>query len=164
MHHPTRPAFWPQSVVSVGICVVSGCVHTAAAAPPPSQCVDYSAQPLPVGHELVFSRDSLQHIPMHGAWQFLNNVRASGAKWLLVGSYVTSAAPNQDVGAGGSVVVCWSVVVLLGGGVQRNLGSEGRGTVRSCMHAWNPSPLLFCLCCALVAVSSAYGRPISWLT
>ena len=65
------------------------------------QCVDYSAQPLPKGYDLVFSRDSLQHIPMHGAWQFLNNVRASGAKYLLVGSYATSAAPNTNIAAGG---------------------------------------------------------------
>lgn len=68
------------------------------------QCVDYSAQPLPKGYELIFSRDSLQHIPMHGAWQFLNNVRASGAKYLLVGSYVKSAAPNRNI-AGGRVLL-----------------------------------------------------------
>ncbi len=49
------------------------------------QCVDYANEPLPRGYELVFSRDSLQHIPLHGVWQFLNNVKASGAKYLLVG-------------------------------------------------------------------------------
>jgi hypothetical protein len=48
------------------------------------QCVDYANEPLPGGYELVFSRDSLQHIPLHGVWQFLNNVKASGAKYLLV--------------------------------------------------------------------------------
>lgn len=64
------------------------------------QCVDYSNQPLPSGYDLVFSRDSLQHIPMHGAWQFLNNVRVSGAKYLLVGSYIKSTDINTDVPAG----------------------------------------------------------------
>jgi hypothetical protein len=64
------------------------------------QCVDYANQPLPSGYDLVFSRDSLQHIPMHGAWQFLNNVKASGAKYLLVGSYIKEKQPNRDIVAG----------------------------------------------------------------
>lgn len=66
------------------------------------QCIDYSAQPLPRGYELVFSRDSLQHVPLHGAWQFLNNVKASGAKYLLVGSYLNSQSGNVDVPGGES--------------------------------------------------------------
>lgn len=45
-------------------------------------------QPLPQGYDLVWSRDSLQHLPLHATWQFLNNVRASGAKYLLVGTYL----------------------------------------------------------------------------
>lgn len=65
------------------------------------QCVDYANQPLPSGYDFVFSRDSLQHIPMHGAWQFLNNVKASGAKYLLVGSYIKSQEGNRDMTAGG---------------------------------------------------------------
>jgi hypothetical protein len=65
------------------------------------ECVDYANQLLPAGYELVFSRDSLQHLPLHSAWQFLNNVRASGAKWLLVGSYVEAApTSNVDIPAG----------------------------------------------------------------
>lgn len=76
--------------------------------------MDYSAQPLPKGYELVFSRDSLQHIPMHGAWQFLNNVRASGAKYLLVGSYVTTTAPNTNIAGGG-----WGGFLLGGVAVQQ---------------------------------------------
>lgn len=64
------------------------------------QCVDYSAQPLPSGYDLVWSRDSLQHVPLHGTWQFLNNVRASGAKYLLVGSYVNSTQKNVDIVGG----------------------------------------------------------------
>lgn len=37
---------------------------------------------------------------MHGAWQFLNNVKASGAKYLLVGSYITDKRPNTDIVGG----------------------------------------------------------------
>jgi len=65
------------------------------------QCVDYSNQPLPSGYDLIFSRDSLQHIPMHGAWQFLNNVKASGAKYLLVGSYIKNSEPNFNIAKAG---------------------------------------------------------------
>lgn len=65
------------------------------------QCIDYANQPLPSGYDLIFSRDSLQHLPMHGAWQFLNNVKASGAKWLLVGSYITATSPNGNIARAG---------------------------------------------------------------
>jgi hypothetical protein len=34
---------------------------------------------------------------MHGAWQFLNNVKASGAKYLLVGSYIKGKHPNFNI-------------------------------------------------------------------
>lgn len=64
------------------------------------ECVDYANQLLPSGYDLVFSRDSLQHVPMHAVWQFLNNVKATGAKWLLVGSYVNSIRPNIDIKGG----------------------------------------------------------------
>jgi hypothetical protein len=67
---------------------------------PATQCIDYASQPLPKGYDLVFSRDSLQHVPLHGTWQYLNNVRASGAKYLLVGSYVKVPWPNQNVPGG----------------------------------------------------------------
>jgi hypothetical protein len=63
-------------------------------------CVDYASQPLPSGYDLVFSRDSLQHVPLHAVWQFLNNVRNSGARWLLVGSYVKSPDPNKVITPG----------------------------------------------------------------
>lgn len=36
----------------------------------------------------MWNRDSLMHLPYKGTWAFLNNVRASGAKYLLVGSYI----------------------------------------------------------------------------
>lgn len=48
----------------------------------------------------MWSRDSLQHVPFHAAWQFLNNVRASGAKYLLVGSYLRHKGRNVDIAAG----------------------------------------------------------------
>jgi hypothetical protein len=40
---------------------------------------------------------------MYGAWQFLNNVKASGAKYLLpaVGSHSKSVAANRNIPAGG---------------------------------------------------------------
>eukprot|EP00775_Hariotina_reticulata_P009452 gene9452-9618_t len=52
------------------------------------QCIDYSNQNLPAGYDLVFSRDSLQHVPHHATWMYLNNVKASGARYLLAGSYI----------------------------------------------------------------------------
>lgn len=64
------------------------------------QCIDYSAQSLPSGYQLIWSRDSLQHVTWHAVWQFLNNVRASGAKYLLVGSYIKENGAN-DVVLGG---------------------------------------------------------------
>jgi hypothetical protein len=51
----------------------------------------------------VFNRDPLQHFPWHAAWQFLNNVKASGTKWLLVGSYVKSPHPNVNIQGGKDV-------------------------------------------------------------
>lgn len=57
-------------------------------------------KPLPTGYQLIWSRDSLQHLPMHAAWMFLNNVKASGAQYLLVGSYIVSKAGNVDISAG----------------------------------------------------------------
>ena len=73
------------------------CLHPVWLGAYSVQCVDYSNQPLPSGYDLVFSRDSLQHLPMHGAWQFLNNVKASGAKYLLVGSYIKGKHPNFNI-------------------------------------------------------------------
>jgi hypothetical protein len=82
-------------------CVLCCCCHCCCCCCCCLQCIDYSNQRLPSGYDLVWSRDSLQHIPMHGAWQFLNNVKASGAKYLLVGSYIKSAAANGNIPAGG---------------------------------------------------------------
>jgi len=63
-------------------------------------CIDYANQPLPRDYQLIWSRDSLQHLPLHAAWMFLNNVKASGAQYLLVGSYISSKAGNVDILAG----------------------------------------------------------------
>lgn len=52
------------------------------------QCVDASHEPIPQGYDLILSRDSLQHLPMADAYAFLHNVVNSGAKLLLVGSYL----------------------------------------------------------------------------
>lgn len=47
------------------------------------------------------------HVPLSfcvftltGAWQFLNNVKASGAKYLLVGSYLKATTPNTNIPVG----------------------------------------------------------------
>ena len=68
-------------------------------------CVDGCDEPLPSGRDLIFSRDSLQHLPIASAYKFLHNVRQSGAKYLLVGSYLTggqrvTGGRNEDVVAG----------------------------------------------------------------
>jgi hypothetical protein len=74
-------------------------------------CVDYTNEPLPTGYDAIWSRDSLQHLPLHAVWQFLNNARASGAKFLFVGSYLTKPFGNEHQRAGESlrlvgVLVC----------------------------------------------------------
>lgn len=55
-------------------------------------CLDASNQPLQSGYDLIFSRDSLQHLP----GSFLHNVKHSGVKYLLVGSYITKGV-NKDL-------------------------------------------------------------------
>eukprot|EP00798_Chlamydomonas_sp_ICE-L_P006839 gene6839-30815_t len=54
-------------------------------------CLDLCHQehPHPVG--LVFSRDALQHLPISYTFQYLERVKQSKARLLLVGSYLNSA-------------------------------------------------------------------------
>lgn len=61
---------------------------------------------------------------MHGAWQLLNNVKACGAKYLLVGSYIRSTAANVNVEAGG----------LLTAGQAWQFGHPASGGVRVHFH------------------------------
>jgi len=68
-------------------------------------CVDGSHEPLPSGRDVILSRDSLQHLPIASAYKFLHNVRQSGAKYLLVGSYLTggqrvTGGRNVDIAVG----------------------------------------------------------------
>jgi hypothetical protein len=63
------------------------------------KCLDYARESLPHGYQAVFSRDSLQHVPISAAYAFLNNVRQSGAKYLIVGSYL-DADENRDIKGG----------------------------------------------------------------
>lgn len=64
-------------------------------------CLDASNEPLPRGYDVVFSRDSLQHLPMSAVYMFLSNVKASGARFLLVGSYISAPGrPNVSIKAG----------------------------------------------------------------
>lgn len=63
-------------------------------------CLDFANEPLPKGYDLIWSRDALQHLPLHGTWQFLNNVRESGARYVFIGSYLTHPYANRDIKAG----------------------------------------------------------------
>jgi hypothetical protein len=72
--------------------------HFAADPKMKFECIDASFEPLPKGYDLIFSRDSLQHLPYRSVLSFLRNVKASGAKYLLVGSYVTGAPLMQNTG------------------------------------------------------------------
>ena len=52
----------------------------------------------------IRNRD-LQHLPIASAYKFLHNVRQSGAKYLLVGSYLTggqrvTGGRNEDIAVG----------------------------------------------------------------
>jgi len=51
-------------------------------------CMDMCHQPLPPGIDLVFTRDALQHMPYSYIFNFLHNVKKSGARYLLVTSYI----------------------------------------------------------------------------
>jgi hypothetical protein len=80
--------------------------HTAAFADKPYmsfRCLDVSYEQVPSGYDLIFSRDSLQHLPMPAAYAFLYNMARSSAKYLLVGSYVAlEKNDNRDIGSGGT--------------------------------------------------------------
>lgn len=62
-------------------------------------CVDVCKQSLLPGYDLIFTRDALQHLPMNMAIEFLRNVKNSGAKWLLLGSYIHEH-DNRDINIG----------------------------------------------------------------
>ena len=63
-------------------------------------CVDVAHQSLPPNRDLIFSRDALQHLPFEYIFSFLSQVKASRARYLLVGSYVLSERPNMDIRIG----------------------------------------------------------------
>lgn len=63
-------------------------------------CLDYASQQLPCGYDLIFSRDSLQHVPSYAIWNFLNNAKSSKARYLLVGSYLEEQGGNKEIPAG----------------------------------------------------------------
>lgn len=65
------------------------------------QCLDYTRDPLPVGYDVIISRDSLQHLPIKYAFEFLSNVKLSKAKYLMIGSYLEESHVNADVPVGG---------------------------------------------------------------
>jgi hypothetical protein len=64
--------------------------------------LDFTEQQLPDGYDLIFSRDSVQHLPLLKAIQFLEAVsKASSGKFLLVQSYVDVQTSNRNIEAGG---------------------------------------------------------------
>lgn len=65
------------------------------------RCLDYTREPLPPGYDLILSRDSLQHLPVHYALQFLSNVKSSMATYVMVGSYLEEPVVNTDSPVGG---------------------------------------------------------------
>lgn len=62
--------------------------------------------PMPIGYDLILSRDALQHNRLDDVWQILSNFARSTAKYLLIGSYpdgsfycryTASGSPNIEL-------------------------------------------------------------------
>ncbi|GBF95879.1 hypothetical protein Rsub_08470 [Raphidocelis subcapitata] len=74
------------------------------AAPPPAaanvswrfECVDAAHEGLPRGADVVATHDTLEHLPIESAFVFLSAVRASGARYLLLGGFDGGAEPNRE--------------------------------------------------------------------
>lgn len=68
-------------------------------------CVDVS-QSFPVAkgedldHSAIFSRDALQHLDQARTRAILANFKASGVRYLIVGSYLNAKGANVDIKAG----------------------------------------------------------------
>jgi len=59
-------------------------------------CLDAAHQGLPSGADLVATHDTLEHLPIESAFMFLSAVKASGARWLLIGGFANGTAPNRE--------------------------------------------------------------------
>jgi len=57
--------------------------------------------PLPDGYDVIISRDSLQHLPLHYTVEFLKNVQASQAKYVMIGNYLDDSSVNTMTAVGG---------------------------------------------------------------
>eukprot|EP00667_Euglena_gracilis_P014214 EG_transcript_14695 len=62
-------------------------------------CMDMCHQPFLHGADLIFTRDALMHLPYNYTFDFLENVKRSGARYLFVGSYHTDYF-NRDIPLG----------------------------------------------------------------
>jgi SAM-dependent methyltransferase len=63
--------------------------------------VDLTEQPLPENYELIFSRDTLMHLPYVKVVRALKSFsRTKGAKYLLVGSFQNRPEQNQNIKIG----------------------------------------------------------------
>lgn len=64
---------------------------------------DFTENEVPAGFELIFSRDALQHLPLHLAVSALEKFATSAASYLLIGSYESedgNTAMNRNVAIG----------------------------------------------------------------
>jgi len=56
---------------------------------------------LPIGYDMIFSRDALQHLSFHNIAGVIRTFCRNDAKYLLVGSYLKSAKENVNIETGG---------------------------------------------------------------
>ena len=63
--------------------------------------LDFTQQQLPLDYDLILSRDALQHLPLEKVIDALKIFsRTSGAKYLLVGSYLEEVDENRNIKTG----------------------------------------------------------------
>lgn len=59
--------------------------------------LDLAREPIPVGYDLLFSRDALQHLDMALILNALENISRAKAKYFLVGSYKNGLNTNLSM-------------------------------------------------------------------
>ena len=63
--------------------------------------LDFTQQQLPLDYDLILSRDALQHLPLEKVIDALKIFsKTSGAKYLLVGSYLEEVDENRNIQTG----------------------------------------------------------------
>ena len=64
------------------------------------EVLDFTRAPVPASVQLILCRDALQHLPLGKAVDALEMFSASGARFLLIGSYLGSGGENKLIQAG----------------------------------------------------------------